>query len=54
MRGRFSHHALTKLSSNMTTNWVLASHHLRGGISMSAQTRDPAIKAAQLEAKSAI
>src|ERR1700729_2443073 len=32
VRGRFSHHALTNLSSNMMANWVLASHHSRGGI----------------------
>jgi hypothetical protein len=32
VRGRFSHHALTHLSSNMMANWVLASHHSRGGI----------------------
>src|SRR5580693_4598186 len=30
--GRVSHHALTNLSSNMMANWVLASHHSRGGI----------------------
>jgi hypothetical protein len=29
VRGRFSHHALTNLSSNMIANWVLASHHSR-------------------------
>src|ERR1700675_42855 len=32
VRGQFSHHALTNLSSNMMANWVLASHHSRGGI----------------------
>ncbi len=32
VRGRFSHHALTNLSSNMMANWVLASHHSRVGI----------------------
>ena len=32
MRGLLSHHALTNLSSNMMANWVLASHHSRGGI----------------------
>ena len=32
VRGGFSHHALTNLSSNMMANWVLASHHSRGGI----------------------
>src|SRR5208283_5932702 len=32
VRGRVSHHALTNLSSNMMANWVLASHHSRGGI----------------------
>jgi hypothetical protein len=32
VRGRFSHHALTNLSSNTMANWVLASHHSRGGI----------------------
>ena len=32
MRDRFSHHALTNLSSNMMANCVLASHHSRGGI----------------------
>ena len=30
--GPVSHHALTNLSSNMMANWVLASHHSRGGI----------------------
>src|SRR5208282_492761 len=32
VRGQVSHHALTNLSSNMMANWVLASHHSRGGI----------------------
>ena len=32
VRGLLSHHALTNLSSNMMANWVLASHHSRGGI----------------------
>jgi Homeodomain-like domain len=32
VRGRFTHHALTNLSSKMIANWVLASHHSRGGI----------------------
>ena len=32
VRGGFSHHALMNLSSNMMANWVLASHHSRGGI----------------------
>ena len=32
VRGRFSHHALTNLSSKMMANWVLALHHSRGGI----------------------
>ena len=32
VRGRFTHHDLTNLSSNMIANWVLASHHSRGGI----------------------
>ena len=32
VRGGFSHHALTNLLLNMMANWVLASHHSRGGI----------------------
>ena len=32
VRDRFSHHALTNLSSNLMANWVLASHNSRGGI----------------------
>jgi len=28
----FDHHAAKNLSSNMMANWVLASHHSRGGI----------------------
>ncbi len=36
--GRVDHHAVTNLSSNMMANWVLASHHSRGGIFHSPAT----------------
>ena len=32
VRGGFSHHALTNLSSNMMANWVLASFARRAAI----------------------
>ena len=38
VRGRVDHHAVTNLPSNMMANWVLASHHSRGGIFHSAAT----------------
>jgi ABC-type uncharacterized transport system substrate-binding protein len=38
VRGRVDHHAVTNLPSNMMANWVLASHHSRGGIFHSAMT----------------
>ena len=38
VRGRVDHHAVTNLPSNMMANWVLASHHSRGGIFHSATT----------------
>jgi hypothetical protein len=36
--GPVDHYAVTNLPSKMTANWVLASHHSRGGIFHSAAT----------------
>ena len=38
VRGLVDHHAMTNRSSNMMANWVLASHHSRGGIFHSPAT----------------
>jgi len=38
VRGPVDHHAATNLSSNTMANWVLASHHSRGGIFHSPAT----------------